>query len=220
MVFVETLLSLNREFFHFWGYVIVFLALFIESLPFIGAVIPGGTIILLLAGVLTRFGFFNLWEVAIVAIVASVAVDTFGYCLGRYVKRDFFHKYARKLFIKQSTLERVAGIVHGHIGKALMFGRLNPVTRSMGPFIVGTERIKFLKFFFFNVIGAILWVVMFIFIGYIFGGSFGGVGEMESFIVWTTLILVGGFYVYYVFSSFRNGKTKCEVNKYGIDCKE
>ncbi|GEM_PF-1510568 len=222
MVFVETLLGMNRSFFAFWGYLIVFLALFIESTPFIGAFIPGGTIVLLLAGVLARFEFFVLWKVAVVAIVASISIDTFSYCFGRFVKKDFFHRFANKLFVRKATLERVGSVVHGHPGKALVFGRLNPVTRSIAPFIVGTERVKFSKFLFFNIIGSILWVVMFLFIGYMFGGNFTGVKEMESFVLWTTIAIVGGFYVYYLFNALRptNGGTKCEIKKDGIDCKK
>jgi membrane-associated protein len=221
-MFIENILYMNRSFFHLWGYVFVFIALFLESLPFIGAFIPGGAVILLLSGLLARFEFFSLWKVAIVAIVASISIDTFGYMLGRLVNKDFFHRSAKRLFIKKEVLERVGRIVHGHTGKALIFGRINPITRSMAPFIVGTERVNFLRFFIFNVIGGVLWVMMFLFIGYLFGGNFKGVESLESFILWTTVILVGGFYFYFVLTNLRAGKdkTKCTLKKDGLDCKK
>jgi membrane-associated protein len=208
MAFTEILMHMNRSSFAVWGHLIVFVALFLESLPFIGALIPGGTIVLLLAGILSKWGFFTLWQVALVAIAASISIDTFSYALGRSVNRDFFHKCAGKCFVKKSVLERVGRTVHGHTGKALIFGRLNPVTRSIGPFIVGNERVNFGKFFLFNVIGGILWVIMFLFVGYMFGAGLSGIEEMEHFVLWTTIIIVSCFYGYYVFNSLKgkNGK--------------
>jgi len=208
MAFTEILMHMNRSSFAVWGHMIVFVALFLESLPFVGAFIPGGTIVLLLAGILAKWGFFTLWKVGLVAIVASISIDTFSYFLGRSVNRDFFHKFAGKLYVKKSVLERVGKMVHGHTGKALIIGRLNPVTRAIGPFVVGNERVKFLKFFLFNVIGGILWVVMFLFLGYIFGAGLRGIEEMEHFVLWTTVAIVACFYGYYVITSLR-GKRGC-----------
>ena len=211
MAFTEMLLYMNKSSFALWGHMIVFAALFLESLPFIGALIPGGTVILLFAGILARWGFFTLWKVGLVAIAASISIDTFGYFLGRSVKRDFVHKFAGKLYVKTSVLERISRAVHGHTGKALIFGRLNPVTRSIAPFMVGNEKVDFLKFFVFNVIGGVLWVIMFLFLGYIFGASLSGTAEMEHFVVWTTVLVVGSFYGYYVWSSLKGGRSKGEA---------
>jgi len=127
MVFVESLLGMNRSFFAVWGYVWVFVILFLESVPFFGAFIPGGTILLILSGLLAKFGFFSLWKVLLVAFFASVTIDVSGYVWGRKVDNNFLHKYMKFLLVKKSTLERVGRIVHGHTGKALVLGRLNPV---------------------------------------------------------------------------------------------
>ena len=162
---------------------------------------------LLLAGILSKWGFFTLWKVGLVAIAASISIDTFSYALGRGVGKDFFHRFAGKLFVKRSVLERVGRAVHGHTGKALIFGRLNPVTRSIGPFMVGNERVSFWRFFLFNVIGGILWVIMFLFLGYIFGAGLQSVEAMEYFVLWTTIAIVCCFYGYYLFTSLKgNGK--------------
>ena len=155
MAFTEILMHMNRSSFALWGHVIVFVALFLESLPFVGALIPGGTIILLLAGILSKWGFFTLWKVGLVAIAASISIDTLNYYLGRRVSRDFFHRCAGKLFVKKSVLERVGRAVHGHTGKALIVGRLNPVTRAIGPFVVGNERVSFILYPFLNTFAVI-----------------------------------------------------------------
>jgi membrane-associated protein len=221
MVFVETLLGMNRSFFAVWGYVWVFAILFLESIPFFGAFIPGGTILLILSGLLVKLGFFSLWKILLVAFFASVTIDVLGYLWGRRVEKDFLHKYARFLLVKKETLEKVGKIVHGHTGKSLIFGRLNPVTRSIAPFIVGTENVGFWKFFFWNIVGGALWVTLFIFLGYIFGGSLEVMKAAEVYIIWGIVVIAGGFYLYYIVDLLRHGtdKIKCILKKDGIDCK-
>jgi len=211
MVFVEGLLGMNRSFFAVWGYVWVFVILFLESIPFFGAFVPGGTILLLLSGVLVKLGFFSLWKVLVVAFFASVIIDITGYVWGRKVSKDFLRKYMRFILVKKETLEKVGRIVHGHTGKALILGRLNPVTRSIAPFLVGSEDVPFWKFFFWNVVGGALWVTLFIFVGYIFGGSLEVMKAAEIYVVGGTIVIAGGFYLYYIVNLLRQGtdKIKC-----------
>jgi membrane-associated protein len=222
MVFVENLFYMNRAFFGFWGYFFVFVILFLESIPFFGAFVPGGTILLLLSGLLARFGFFSLWKILLVAFFASVTIDITGYLWGRGVNKDFLHKYVKFLLVKKELLERMGKIVHGHTGKALVLGRLNPVTRSIAPFLVGNEHVGFWKFFFWNVVGGALWVTLFIFLGYIFGGSFEVMKAAEAYIVGGTILIAGGFYGYYIFGLLRHGteKIRCILKSDGIECKK
>ena len=210
MVFINELLGMSRVFFHFWAYLVVFFGLVLESLPFVGAFVPGGIIMLLICGLLTRLGFFILWKVIVVAVFASVTVDFIGYFFGRNVNKNFLHRHRKIFLIKNTTIERARRIIHGHTGKSLIFGKINPITRSIAPFIVGNEEIDFAQFFFYSVVGSFLWVIMFVFAGYIFGNSIQLVKQTESYILWTTIILISGFYIYYLRNMFRNflSKTK------------
>lgn len=208
MVFAENLLGMSRDFFVPWGYVVVFFTIFLESLPFIGAFIPGGFITLLLSGLLAKLGFFVLWKIVLVAIIASILIDTFGYLCGRFSNKNFLCQHSRIFLIKKKTLEKVIQVVHRNIGKSLIIGRMNPVTRSIAPFVVGNERVSFAKFFFYNVIGGILWVTTFIFIGYLFGNSFQVIQDIEKYVWWTIIVFAIGFYIYYLGESFKKFFTK------------
>jgi membrane-associated protein len=207
MVIAETLLSFNRSFYTTSGYILVFVLLFVESLPFIGAFIPGGIIILFLGGFISRWGFMNLWVLIGVAFCASISIDTFSYLLGRYSGEEFLQKHRKYLLVRKTSIERIGRIVHGHTGKALVFGRLNPVTRAIAPFIVGTQNVKATKFMIFNVIGGALWVTLFAFLGYIFGNHFLLAKSLEKWIVGVTIALAVGFYGYYLYYSYAPDKT-------------
>jgi len=203
MVFVESLFGMSREFFGFWGYVVVFAAVFLESLPFVGAFIPGGMIALLVCGFLAKLGYFVLWKIVLVAVMASVAVDMVGYFLGRSQDSGFLCRRSRIFLVKRKTIEKVGMFVRKHSGKALVFGKMNPVTRSISPFVVGNEGVGFHRFILYSVLSSALWVTFFIMVGFVFGNSFELVKGAERVVVWLMVVLLGGFYVYYLGNLFR-----------------
>ncbi|MFH0808517.1 MAG: DedA family protein [archaeon] len=219
MVFVEGLLGMSREFFGFWGYAVVFIAIFLESFPFLGAFVPGGIIALFLCGFLTKLGYFVLWEIVLVAVIASISIDMVGYFFGRSRCVGFLCKRSRIFLVKQHTIERIGRIVKKNAGKSLIFGKMNPVTRSITPFIIGNERIGFHKFIFYSILSSVLWVVFFVSIGYLFGNSLEFVRHAERLIVWLMVVFLGGFYVYYIgnlFLKFFGNKGNMED---GVYCK-
>ncbi len=220
MVFVENLFYMSEEFFGFWGYVVVFVAIFFESFPFLGAFVPGGMIALLVCGFLARLGYFALWKIVLVGVVACIAVDVFGYWLGRFRPRGFLHRKAGFFLVKHVTIDRVIKVVHRHLGKSLIFGRMNPVTRSIAPFVVGNERVSFFRFLFFSIVGSVIWVICFMFLGYILGESYEIVAAAERYILWIGIVLLGGFYVYYLSNLFKEYFGRRSGVKDGCDYKK
>jgi membrane-associated protein len=220
MVIADALLSVSVNFYATFGYLLVFVLLFLESLPFIGAFIPGGILVLFLGGFIARLGFMNIWIMLGVAFLASISIDSFGYYLGRCSDSKFWRKPLKYMMLTESSVEKIGKIVRGHPGKALIFGRLNPVTRAIAPFVVGTEKVKFPKFFLFNVIGGALWVVLFSFAGYIFGHQFLFAETLEKWVVGITLFLAIGFYIWYLVNTYTGNKVKCKVSESGIDCEK
>ena len=220
MVFVESLLGMNRGFFNFWAYFVVFIAIALESFPFIGAFIPGGIIALFLCGFLSKLGYFVLWKIVLTCVSASVLIDIIGYLFGRTRRAGFLCRRAKVFLVKRRTIEKVGKIVKKHSGKSLFFGKINPVTRSIAPFIVGNERIDFPKFILYSILSSILWVTFFVLVGYVFGNSLDLIRDAERIIVWLMVILLGGFYVYYIgnlFKEFFGNKNKV---KNGYYCKK
>ena len=132
---------------------------------------------------------------------------------GRTRSEGFLCRRSKIFLVKRETVERVMRVVHRNIGKSLIFGRMNPITRSIAPFVVGNERVSFLKFGLFSVLGSFIWVVCFMFLGYMLGNSYQMVVVAERYILWTGVVLLGGFYVYYLGNLFKeyfgkNGKLK------------
>jgi len=147
------------------GYASLFLVMVLEGVPIIGIIVPGHVAILG-AGFLVAAGVFNVYIVIIVATVGAVAGDYLSFVLGRRFGWSFIDRVRRFLFIKDAHIEKAKKLLGTHTGKALIVGRMNPVTRGIMPFLVGANHTPVGSFWVFNVIGATLWVVASVIIGY------------------------------------------------------
>ena len=69
--------------------------------------------------------------------------------------------------------ERMAKLDHffeRYGGLTIIITRFMPFFRTFAPFIAGTGHMNFGKFTFFNAVGGISWVSLFVLVGYFFGG--------------------------------------------------
>ena len=75
--------------------------------------------------------------------------------------------------MKALTPERMAKLDHffeRYGGLTIIITRFMPFFRTFAPFIAGTGHMNFGKFTFFNAVGGISWVSLFVLVGYFFGG--------------------------------------------------
>ncbi len=152
------------------GYPFLFFAVILEGLPLIGTIVPGH-VALIAAGFLAHTGIMNIWIVSIISMAAAVLGDAIGFYVGRHFGMSFIDRFKKYFFIKDAHLAKAQNLLTKHTGKAMVFGRLSPITRALMPFLVGTGKTSVSKFWVFNFIGATIWVGMSILLGYVF--SFG-----------------------------------------------
>ena len=174
------------------GLWLLLFVIFAETGLLVGFFLPGDNLILL-AGILCKaepelmkVGYF---EMVVLMIAAAVIGNTTGYWFGRkagerlYSKEDSF--FFRKKHIEVTT--RYYNRYGGNV--TLIIARFLPVVRTFAPIIAGVIRIDFLKFMFFNVIGAVLWIVSLSAIGYYLVQAFPGIRDYMGYIFIALIVL-------------------------------
>lgn len=179
-----------------WLYFIILFAAIFEAVPLVGFFIPG-QVIVALGGFMFRLGILKLWELIFVAVIGAIIGDLVGYVIGRKYGDSLILKYGKHVYFKKEHYLKTKKMMKEHAGKTLVLGRFTSLTRAFAPFIAGANRMKVSKFLMYNVIGAVLWALTFIFVGYIFGESYKmGVKYVGASIIGIIVLLIAGFVIY------------------------
>jgi len=161
------LVELTNEY-GLWIYAILFLIIFCETGLVVTPFLPGDSL-LFAAGAITAMPGSELEVVTlgILLIIAAIIGDTVNYHIGKVIGTRVFTRDYR--FIKREHLRRTRLFYEKHGGKTIIYARFIPIIRTFAPFVAGIGTMSYRKFISFNIIGAIVWVVLFLGAGYLFG---------------------------------------------------
>ncbi len=176
------------------GYLGIFLLMFLEStfFPF------PSEIIMIPAGYLAYQGEMNLYLIILIGILGSVAGALLNYYLAMVFGRKFILKYGKYFFIKEETLQKLDTffIKHGEI--STFTGRLIPGIRQLISLPAGLARMHIAKFSFYTAIGAGIWVIVLVLLGYLVGSNETLISEYlrsATLIALVCVVLITVFYI-------------------------
>lgn len=155
------------EHFRMLGYWLLFLVALLESLAFVGIVIPGSTIVVFM-GALAARGYLDLADLIWFAAVGAILGDGISYLLGKRGKVLFAEN--NRLF-KRSYLERGEEFFSRHGGKSIFLGRFFGPLRAVIPFVAGISRMNPRQFYIWNILSAITWAFLHLTAGYLLGNA-------------------------------------------------
>lgn len=153
-----------------FGYIGLFLIVFAESGLFFGFFLPGDSL-LLTAGLFAARGDLNIWILLPLVFVAAVVGDNVGYWFGRKTGPPLFNRENSLLF-KRNNLLAAKGFYEKHGGKTLVLARFMPFIRTFAPIVAGAVEMDYRRFFFYNVLGGVLWGVGVTLAGFLLGNMF------------------------------------------------
>jgi membrane-associated protein len=105
---------------------------------------------------------------AAVLFIAAVVGDGVNYHIGRAIGPVAFS--GRFRWLRREHLERTHTFFEKHGGRAVVLARFVPIVRTFAPFVAGIGAMTYMKFLFYNVLGAVLWVGLLLTAGYMLGG--------------------------------------------------
>jgi len=153
-------------------YGILFAIIFAETGLVITPFLPGDSL-LFAAGALAATGALSIEVIFVSLVIAAVIGDAVNYSIGRRLAYRFLDDAPDTGWIfrvvKREHVVRAHEFFEKHGGKAVVLARFVPIVRTFVPFVAGGAKMTYRTFAFYNVTGAILWVVICAGAGYLFG---------------------------------------------------
>lgn len=147
-------------------YVILFLIIFAETGLVVTPFLPGDSL-LFAAGAIAALGSLNPLLLVIILIVAAVGGDAANYWIGHFFGQKILNH--PKIPINPEHIKETEKFFDKHGGKTIILARFVPIVRTFAPFVAGVGKMHYGRFFSFNVIGGVIWVIAFTLAGYFFG---------------------------------------------------
>jgi membrane-associated protein len=152
-----------------WLYVLLFAIVFCETGLVVTPFLPGDSL-LFAAGALCSVpdSGLSVWLIAVLLIIAAVLGDAVNYAVGNYMGPKVFSREDSR-WLNKKHLQRTHEFYEKYGGKTIILARFVPIVRTFAPFVAGVGAMTYAKFFSFNVIGALAWVLSLLLAGYYFG---------------------------------------------------
>ncbi len=147
-------------------YLILFLIIFAETGLVVTPFLPGDSLLFAAGALAPRTELDVIWLVVIL-IAAAILGDTVNYWIGHYIGERAFSGRVR--FLKKEYLEKTQEFYAKHGGKTIILARFVPIVRTFAPFVAGVGQMHYGYFITYNVVGGVVWVLLFVLAGYFFG---------------------------------------------------
>lgn len=142
-----------------WVYGLLFLIIFCETGLVVTPFLPGDSLLFAIGALAADAqSGLNIWVAALVVLVAAILGDTVNYWIGRRFGHWLMRKFPR--IVKPEHIAKTSEFFVRYGGKTIILARFVPIVRTFAPFVAGSGEMAYGRFMFFNVIGAILWVVL------------------------------------------------------------
>ena len=171
-----------------WVYALLFLIIFVETGVVVMPFLPGDSL-LFIVGAMCGAGLMSLPLVMGLLLVAAILGDQTNYTIGRYFGPRVF-QWEESRFFSRRGFDQAHAFYEKYGGITIILARFMPFVRTFVPFVAGVAEMTRSKFTFFNVVGAVIWVVGLLSVGYLFG-NLPIVQQHLSKVIWALIIVPG-----------------------------
>jgi len=180
---LDRLINLVSKLGH-WGYLVVFLAVTLESAAFLGFVVPGETLVLV-GGFLAAQGMLDWGDLMVFVCTGAILGDTIGYEVGRHLARAAVAGWPLDRLAQGASGEG-RGVLPPPRRETVFLGRFTALLRALTPFVAGASGMPYPRFLLYNAAGGIVWGIAFVLIGYFVGpaGVSSGTGSAGPRPLW------------------------------------
>jgi len=168
---------------------VIFTWSFLETGLLLGLILPAEKV-LVVSSVLAAKGVISPVHFVVCGTVGTFLGYTASYFLGAYLGEDVLRKILRRFRVSQEDFLRTKEFVEKKGELSLLFGRFIPVVRALLPLIIGSFKPSFVKFTIFNGLGALIWIVFYLFFGNLIEEAFSTIIRHRELILPAILLFL------------------------------
>jgi membrane-associated protein len=154
-------------------YAILALIIFCETGLVVMPFLPGDSLLFAAGALVAATGVLNPHLLVVILIVCAVIGDAVNYHIGKTIGTQMLSAGTGQHFlgryIKPAYITKTHEFYERHGGKTIILARFVPIIRTFAPFVAGIGTMSYRRFFSYNVIGGIVWVASFVYLGVFFG---------------------------------------------------
>ncbi len=177
-----------------WNYLILFLVAMAESFPFVGAVVPGMNLMILVGG----FFVARQWDIfplaALLAMVWACLGNALGYFMGRYGNPDTLKKYWAFFWAGPKELAWLEKQMNKNWFWFIVGWKFHNLLRSFIPYIAGSHKMSGTRFWVANIFGSSLWAVSILLIWVFAVENYEVILQYLNYII--IALVIGGVIIY------------------------
>ena len=159
-----------------YGYWIMFPLMIIE-----------GPIITVIAGFLSSLGYFNIFVVYFLMVLADLIGDTVYYAIGRWGGKPIINKWGRHIGITAKHVFKIERKLTNNGCKILFFGKLAHGFGTVFLLAAGAAKMSYWRFILFNIMPTLLKSLIFLLIGYYLGHAYK---RISVYLDYTAIVMV------------------------------
>jgi membrane-associated protein len=148
------------------------------------------SLMLVAAGSFVEQGEMKLWQVIAVASLAAVLGDQIAYGLSRWGGRRLVNRLGRKIGAGDK-IEQAEALTKRWSGAGIFFSRW--LVTALGPWVnvaSGMAGYPWRRFLIWDVLGEVLWVLVYVSIGYAFSNRVQAIAEILGNLSWVMVGLI------------------------------
>src|SRR3989344_5805470 len=152
---------------------------------------------IILSGFLASIGSVAFWPVLIIVLIGEILNGYLWYIVGYFGGAKPIDRWGRKDEKSRKIIETVERYFHRYSGRAIIVAKLTWSLTIATMVMAGSFKYSLKKFSFYNLLGALGWVAITFFIGYVFGQSYKAIFVITR-IGFVILFLAGAIVLIYV----------------------
>ena len=181
-----------------WTYPFMGAMAFLEtSIPPVTLVFPGEWAVML-GGAMAGEGQIGIVPLIALVWACSAAGDSVTFGLGRRLGRPFLLARGGRIGVTEPRLAKLDAWLDRYGSAGVCLGRLVPLARPFGPLVAGASRFPYRRFVAWNLLGTLLFSLVFCGLGYLFYRSYDDVAAALSRSAFAFVLLIGAGVASYV----------------------